>query len=448
MEQDQMNASGNFEWNNMQPQSPQWPQNQYSAEKKQARSSFWKGLFVGVFLSVCVSLLCISIYHLNEENIQQRLKEKENAQTAEEIVVNERIQKKVQKIAKLIDEYYYEAVDAENMEDYLYRGLLAGTSDLYSGYYSEKELKQVSEDASGSYSGIGVTMQYDSERQMVKIVKINEKGPAKKAGIEVGDYIYKVEGEIIVLDNADTTDLVSKIRGEEGTKVNLTMLRGDDAKEIEVEVERKKLEVETVTSQMLEDNIGYIQITEFEGLTSQQFDTALQGLEDKGAKALIVDLRGNPGGQVDSVTEIAGRFLPEGVVTYMEDKYGNRRDYTCSGDDIWDKPLVVLMNGNSASASEIFAGAIRDYGMGVLMGTKSYGKGIVQQMIDLGDGTAIKLTFAKYYTPNGENIHKKGIEPDIEVPYEAPAEDEEYEIEKDNQVSAAVENLKEQMAAQ
>ncbi len=444
MEQEQMNTSGDFEWNAMQPQTPQ---NQHAAEKRHARNSFLKGLFLGIFLSVCVALLGISIYYLNEGRIQQSLKEKEHAQTAEEVVANERIQNKMQKIAKLIDEYYYEAVDAEDVEDYLYRGLLAGTGDLYSGYYSEKELKQVAEDASGSYSGIGVTMQYDAERQMVKIVKVNEKGPAKEAGVEAGDYIYKVEGEIVQLENADTTDLVSKIRGEEGTKVKITLLRGEEAKEKEVEVERRTLEVETVTSQMLEDNIGYIQITEFEGLTSQQFDTALQGLEDGGAKALVLDLRGNPGGQVDSVTQIADAFLPEGVVTYMEDKYGNRRDYTCSGDDTWDKPLVVLMNGNSASASEILAGAVRDYKVGTLMGTKSYGKGIVQQTIDLGDGTAIKLTFAKYFTPKGENIHKKGIEPDIEVPYEEPAEGEEYKIEKDNQVLAAVENLKKQLAA-
>lgn len=443
MEQDnQINVPENSGWNAMQQQ------NQNLAEKKRIRASFWKGLFLGVFVSVCVALLGISIYHINAQKVLQRLKDKENTKTAEEVVVNERIQQKMNKIAKLIDEYYYESVDTEDMEDYLYRGLLAGTGDLYSTYYSKKELDQFVEDASGSYSGIGVTMQYDSAKQMVKIVKVNEKGPAKKAGIKEGDYIYKVEGEVVVLENANTTDLVSKVRGEEGTKVRMTMLRGDDAEEIEVEVERKQLEVETVLSQMLEEKIGYIQITEFEGLTSQQFDAALQGLEDEGAKALIVDLRGNPGGQVDSVTEIAENFLPEGIITYMEDKYGNRKEYTCNGEQIWDKPLVVLMDGNSASASEIFAGAIRDHGVGTLIGTKSYGKGIVQQTIDLGDGTAIKLTFAKYYTPKGENIHKKGIEPDVEVEYEAPAEGEEYEIEKDNQVAVAVKELKKQMSAQ
>lgn len=443
MEQDnQINVPENSGWNAMQQQ------NQNLAEKKRIRASFWKGLFLGVFVSVCVALLGISIYHINAQKVLQRLKDKENTKTAEEVVVNERIQQKMNKIAKLIDEYYYESVDTEDMEDYLYRGLLAGTGDLYSTYYSKKELDQFVEDASGSYSGIGVTMQYDSAKQMVKIVKVNEKGPAKKAGIKEGDYIYKVEGEVVVLENANTTDLVSKVRGEEGTKVRMTMLRGDDAEEIEVEVERKQLEVETVLSQMLEEKIGYIQITEFEGLTSQQFDAALQGLEDEGAKALIVDLRGNPGGQVDSVTEIAENFLPEGIITYMEDKYGNRKEYTCNGEQIWDKPLVVLMDGNSASASEILAGAIRDHGVGTLIGTKSYGKGIVQQTIDLGDGTAIKLTFAKYYTPKGENIHKKGIEPDVEVEYEAPAEGEEYKIEEDNQVAVAVKELKKQMSAQ
>ena len=160
---------------------------------------------------------------------------------------------------------------------------------------------------------------------------------------------------------------------------------------------------------------------------------------------MIVDLRDNPGGQVDSVVEIAQTFLPEGIVTYMEDKHGNRQDYKCDGQDIWDKPLTVLINGNSASAAEIFAGAVRDYKVGTLLGTKSFGKGIVQQTFDLGDNTAVKLTFAKYYTPNGENIHKKGIEPDVEVEYEQPAENEEYSIDKDNQIKAAVENIKEQL---
>lgn len=412
------------------------------------RYSFWKGVALGFCLTVIVAVLGASIFMLAREKSQIAQSKKEKMTTAEDVVVNEGVQEKLEKIAKLIDEQYFEELDIEQLETYLYKGLVAGTEDLYSSYYSEEEMQRFMEDTSGSYSGIGVTMQYDSTMGMVRIVSVNPKGPASKVDIQEDDYIYQVDGEQIPLENADTSELVSHIRGEEGTKVKLTLLRGDDREEVEVEVTRQNVEVETVTSQMLEDNIGYIKISEFEGMTVQQFDAAYKQVQEDGAKALIIDLRANPGGQVNSVVDIAGNFCPEGLVTYMEDKNGRRQEYSCSGENVWDKPLVVLIDGNSASASEIFAGAIRDYEAGTLMGTKSFGKGIVQQTISLGDGTALKLTFAKYYTPNGENIHKKGIEPDIEVEYEKPAEDEEYSVETDNQVLAAIKELKKQMSGQ
>lgn len=416
---------------------------EYEEVEKHERISFWKGAAAGFIIAALVAAIGIGVFYIVNEQVQEELSAKDKADTASEVVVNSRIQRKLEKIADLIDEYYFEDVDTEELETYLYKGLVAGTNDLYSAYYSEDELKQFMEDTSGSYSGIGVTMQYDSDLNMVKIVKVNSKGSAAEVDIQVGDYIYKVDGEEIPLENADTSKIVSAIRGEEGTKVKLTLLRGDDRHEVEVEVERRSVEVETVNAQMLEDNIGYIQITEFEGTTASQFHEAYDRLKGEGAEGMIVDLRDNPGGQVDSVVDIAGSFLPEGIVTYMEDKNGNRQDYKCDGEDIWDKPLTVLINGNSASASEIFAGAVRDYKVGTLLGTKSFGKGIVQQTLSLGDNTAIKLTFAKYYTPNGENIHKKGIEPDVEVEYDRP--EQEYNIENDNQVQAAIENIKEQM---
>lgn len=419
---------------------------EYEEIEKQERISFWKGVAAGVVIAALVAAIGIGVFWIVNEQTRQEISAKDEADSASELVVNSRIQRKLEKIADLIDEYYIDEIDMDDMETYLYKGLVAGTNDLYSAYYSEEELKQFMEDTSGSYSGIGVTMQYDSTMDMVKIVTVNPKGPASETDIQEGDYIYKVDGEVIPLENADTTQLVSTIRGEEGTKVKLTLLRGEDKQEVEVEVERRNVEVETVTSQMLEDNIGYIRISEFEGTTASQFYEAYDKLKADGAGGMIVDLRDNPGGQVDSVVDIAGTFLPEGIVTYMEDKEGNRQDYKCDGEDVWDKPLTVLINENSASASEIFAGAVRDYEAGTLLGTKSFGKGIVQQTINIGDGTALKLTFAKYYTPNGENIHKKGIEPDVEVEYEEP--EGEYRIENDNQIKAAIENVKEQMDKQ
>lgn len=413
--------------------------------QNQIKRSFWKGTVTGFCMAVVLTVLGISVYILTSERVRLDLNAADRFSSAQDVADSSSVQKKMKKIAQLIDKQYFEDIDPEEIETYIYKGMLAGTGDLYSGYYSKEELKQFMEDASGSYSGIGVTMQYDSTMQMVKIVGVNEKGPAAKVDIKEGDYIYKVDGKEIPLENADTTKLVSKIRGEEGTKVELTLLRGDDRKEVRVEVERKSLEVETVTGQMLESQIGYIKISQFEGVTADQFEEKFEELKKAGAQGLILDLRGNPGGQVDIVCEIAGKFLPEGLVTYMEDKYGNRQEYPCDGEDIWGKPLTVLVDGNSASASEILAGAVHDDEVGTLLGTKTFGKGIVQQTINLGDGTAVKITFAKYYTPNGENIHGKGIEPDIEVAYEELKDGEEYQIEKDNQILAAIANIKEQM---
>ena len=208
-------------------------------------------------------------------------------------------------------------------------------------------------------------------------------------------------------------------------------------------MERRTIEVPTVESEMLENQIGYIAITSFDDVTTEQFMTALDTLESQGMEALVVDLRNNGGGLVSSVCAILDRLLPEGLIVYTEDKYGNREEEYSDAENYFDKPLAVLVNGNSASASEIFAGAIKDYGIGTLVGTTTYGKGIVQKIYPLSDGTAVKLTVSKYYTPNGNNIHGTGIEPDVTVELD---EELMYEVEipkeEDNQLQAAIEVLK------
>lgn len=414
-------------------------------EKRNTARSFWKGVLAGACMMAVLTVLLVSFGVLSYQIFRQNMQNKSEPQTAEEVVVNARIKDKMEKIAEMLDEEYIDDVDPEQLENYIYKGMLAGTEDIYSGYYSAEEWTQYQQESSGSYSGVGITMQFDTAKNMAKIVSINPKGPAAKVDIKEDDYIYKVNGEVIEIENGDTTELVSKIRGVEGTKVRITLLRGASSEEIEVEVERKKLEVETVTSQMLENHIGYIHITQFEGLTAKAFEKAYQQLEREGARGLIVDLRDNPGGQVDSVCEIADNFLPKGTITYTIDSKGNRMDYPSTDKEAWNKPLVVLVNSNSASASEIFAGAVRDYGVGTLIGTKTFGKGIVQRFLPMSDGSAIKITFAKYYTPDGENIHGKGIEPDIEIEYEEPEDGAEYDINEDNQVLEAIDNLKEQL---
>ena len=220
------------------------------------------------------------------------------------------------------------------------------------------------------------------------------------------------------------------------------VIREGETDYLEFDVERRKLENETVTYEMMEDGIGYIQIQEFDDVTVDQFSEALDACRREGMQGLILDLRGNPGGNLSTVCEIARMMLPEGLIVYTEEKNGDREEYTCDGSRQLTEPLVVLVDSNSASASEILAGAVKDYGIGTLVGTTTFGKGIVQRIMKLSDGSAVKLTVSKYYTPKGNNIHEIGISPDVEVPFEAEAYLEDG---TDNQLDKAVEVLKEKM---
>ena len=242
----------------------------------------------------------------------------------------------------------------------------------------------------------------------------------------------------------DLNKVVSLIKGEEYTTVSVEVARNGEEDYLEFEVERRTIEVPTVESEMLEDQIGYIAITSFDDVTTDQFLTALDTLEAQGMEALVVDLRNNGGGLVSSVCAILDRLLPEGLIVYTEDKYGNREEEFSDAEHSFDKPMAVLVNANSASASEIFAGAVKDYGAGTLVGTTTYGKGIVQKIYPLSDGTAVKLTVSKYYTPDGNNIHGTGIEPDVKA--ELPEElmyAVEVPKEEDTQLQAALEVLRE-----
>ena len=252
-----------------------------------------------------------------------------------------------------------------------------------------------------------------------------------------GDIIYKVDGEDMT--GLELEEVVSHIRGPEGTKVTLTLIRGGDT--IDVELTRAQVNSPTVESEMLEDGIGYLQITEFDNVTVDQFSENFNSLKEQGMKGMIIDLRGNPGGNVTTVCAIAEQLLPEGLIFYMEDKNGKRTEYTCGGAD-FDLPLVVLVNEYSASAAEILSGAIKDAGIGKLVGKKTFGKGIVQNVIGLEDGSAIKLTIANYYTRNGNDIHLKGIEPDVEVEMDTDAY---LEDKTDTQLNKAIEVMKEEM---
>lgn len=346
---------------------------------------------------------------------------------------------KMKQLKTIIDEYYLDEVDEEEITEYTYKGMVAGLDDPYSVYYTKEEYESVQEYSEGVFSGVGIVLTQDTETNAITVVKPMKDGPAAKAGIKAGDILTKVEGEEIAADE-ELTSVVSKVKGKEGTKVTLTFLR--DGKEKDYILKRQEIQNPTVEYEMLENQVGYIKITEFNEVTVEQFDEALGDLNEKGMKKLVLDLRDNPGGLLSAVTDIADMILPTGMIVYTEDKNGDRSEYEAKTEECVEQPIAVLINENSASASEILAGAIQDYDAGTIVGTTSYGKGIVQNIFQMGDGSAVKLTISNYYTPKGRNIHKKGIEPDVEVELKETLKDQtEIKKSEDNQLQKALEVL-------
>ena len=347
-------------------------------------------------------------------------------------------EEKLSVLKGLIDENYIGDVDEEALEEGIYKGYIQGLEDPYSVYYNEEETKDLYETTEGEYSGIGAVLSQDLESGVITLVQIYEDSPAAKAGLKDNDILTKV-GDIEVT-GMDLSEVVTYIKGEKGTDVDLTVLRGEDAEEITVTATRDTVEAQTVKYEMLEGQTGYLSVSEFDSVTYAQYEEALNELTAQGMTGLIVDLRNNPGGNLNTVCEMLDLVLPKGTIVYTEDKDGKRETATSDDEHQINVPMVVLVNGNSASASEIYAGAIQDYGIGKIVGTQTYGKGVVQQIFDLGDGTSVKLTIAEYFTPNGRSIDGEGITPDVEVEYEA----DENNPEADNQLEKALEVMKEE----
>lgn len=386
------------------------------------KKSFCKGALVGALTVLLIAVLAAC-------GISAGKKE----------AVSETTEAKISELKTLIDQNYLGDVDEEELEEGLYKGYINGLDDPYSVYYDEEETQALYESTQGEYSGIGAVLSQNMDSGVITLVQIYEDSPAMKAGLEDNDILYKVEGEEVT--GQDLTEVVSKIKGEQGTEVNLTVLRGEDAEEVTVTAVRDKIQAQTIQYEMLEDNIGYIAVSEFDAVTYEQYKAALEDLENQGMNGLIIDLRNNPGGSLTTVCDMLDLMLPEGLIVYTEDKNGDRSEMTSDEEHQFEKPLAVLVNGNSASASEIFSGAIQDYGTGTIVGTQTYGKGVVQQLFDLDDGTCVKLTIAEYFTPKGRNINGKGITPDVEVEYE---KDEDHP-EADNQLDKAIEVIQEQI---
>lgn len=333
---------------------------------------------------------------------------------------------------------YYEDVDDETILDGMLAGMMASTGDPYTCYYTKQEMADMLSSMEGTFYGIGAMLQADFDKGYPRITGIMNNSPAGESGLQAEDYILKVDGEDMY--EKDLNYVVSKVRGPENTQVTLTIIREDE--ELEIEVTRREIVTESVVYELVEGNIGYITITEFTDVTASQFEEAMEQFEKDGAEGLLIDLRGNPGGNLTAVVDVCEQILPKGIIVYTEDKYGRGDTYTSSGRNEFDKPMVVLIDGSSASASEIMAGAIKDYEMGILVGTTTFGKGIVQNVFQYPDGSGGKLTVSKYFTPNGINIHSVGIAPDVEVPFDSDAY---LKDETDNQFDEAIKILKEEM---
>ncbi|MFC2282405.1 MAG: S41 family peptidase [Lachnoanaerobaculum saburreum] len=349
-----------------------------------------------------------------------------------------KIEEKTSLLQSIIDKYFLFDEDMTKVEDGIYAGMMNGLDDPYTVYYTKEEYKALNEDTEGKYSGIGATVSQNPKSKIITIVNVFDNSPAKEGGLLAGDIIYKIDGEEVTGTDLDVL-VKTKIRGVEGSSFTMTVIRGDDRKQIDLNLTRRSIEIQTVTSKMLNDGIGYVAVSQFDALTSEQFKSNIESLKSQGMKKLIVDLRGNPGGLLDQVVDMLDYILPEGLVLYTEDKNGNKEEYYAKNPDELKIPMAVLVNENSASASEVFTATFKDFKWGKVVGKTTFGKGIVQNVLPLGDGTAVKITTQHYYPPSGYDLHKVGIKPDVDVDLNDGAV---IGSDSDNQLGKAVEILK------
>ncbi len=406
-------------------------------KEPQEKKAFWRGFSWGAALLLVLALgFGVLQYYTN---ITFLIFGNANHETASDVVSDSSTRNKLSQIANLIDWYYYGEVDPDALEEALYDALLDTLGDKYTRYYTASEYQSLKATTTGSYTGVGLSLTLNEETGLFTIVTVYEGGSAEEAGLLSGDCLLSADGE----SAADLTlsEFVALIQGSAGTSVTLEVLRGEET--FTVELERREMELITVSYQMLSETIGYLQITEFSEVTADQCEAALEALQDAGMTALVIDLRDNPGGLLDSVCDVLDLFLPECLLVYTESKDGTTKEYYADSDDCLGMPLAVLVNENSASASEIFAGAIQDYEAATLIGTTTFGKGIVQTIFSLSDGSAVKITTANYYTPNGNYIHGVGITPDLVLEYAYLGDGEETDLLLDNQVLKAMEVLTE-----
>ena len=428
------------------------------------KNKFWKGALVGALLTAFAGLIIVGmslgIFLIGRTAIDgpQQAAESNQAENQDGSLDLNRITKKITTLQQIIDKYYLFDEDTTKVEDWIYKGMMYGLNDPYTTYYTAEEYQKLSEDTEGEYHGIGVMISQNRSTGIITVIKVFKDTPAAEAGMRPGDVLYKVgDMEVTGMD----MDILVKdyIKGKDGSEVALTVFRQDEGEYVDLKMERRNVTVQTVEYQMLEDHVGYIAVSQFDVVTADQFKAAVDDLEKQGMKKLLVDLRNNPGGVLDAVVGMLDYILPDDLMiegdkdlvrtnteatllVYMADKNGKGgQEYASDGHSL-DIPMAVLVNGESASASEVFTGAMKDYGRATVVGTKTFGKGIVQNLIPLDNGTAIKMTMAHYYTPSGFDLHGKGIEPDVEVELKEEFKNQiTVDVKEDNQIQAALKAL-------
>lgn len=420
------------------------------------KNKFWKGVMTGVLITAFACLVTVGtslgIYMFGRRAIDNQTEiqaKQENSAAVAGGDINldlDRISGKLKQLEMLVNEEYLfqEKTSAEDEEAGIYKGYLYGLNDPYASYYTEKELNSFMDDSKGTYTGIGAAVAQNTQTGVSTIIRVYKNTPAEESGLLPGDVIFSVGGEEVT--GVDLSLLVNDyIKGEAGTNVEMTVFRESINEYKDLTFTRRKLDIQTVETEMLDDGIGYILVTEFDTVTETQFKSGIDSLQSQGMKKLIIDLRDNPGGDLEVVSAMVDYVSADGkTIVTIADKNGEEDVRKTEDGHSLDIPIAILVNGNSASASEVFTGALKDYKTATVVGTKTYGKGIVQSLIPLSDGSAVKLTTAHYYTPNKTDIHGKGIEPDVEIEL-----NEELETmvvipkDVDNQLQKAIEVLME-----
>lgn len=375
---------------------------------KHGKKSYFAGLITGVIWGIAVVFILIILSNIIESELTESGKISDNVGTSALTGSS-----KSSIIKQYIDKYFMEDVDNDILTEGMYKGMLESLNDPYSVYYTKDEVESLKQSSEGEYVGLGISVTQNNETKVITVTKVYDDSPAKDAGIESGDTIYSINDNVLTDETLD--ELLVDIKGEEGKEVKMQLKRGEET--IDADMKLREVLIDVVSYEMLEDNIGYIIIDQFTGTSAEQVEEAINDLKSQGMERIIVDLRDNPGGQLECIQAILNYFLPKDkLLLYSETKDGEQEKYYTENDGlITDMLLCVLVNENSASASEVFAGVVKCYDRGKLVGTKTFGKGIMQSTFGLSDGTAIKLTIGKYYLPDDSNIHGIGIEPDYEV---------------------------------